>query len=682
MTKTRNKLKIMGLILALVMVLGMIPMLSFTAFAADATITASGECGAEGSNLQWTLDDSGTLTISGTGAMADYSGLNDQPWYRNLKNITALVIGENVTNIGVGAFKNIPGLETVTFAEGSQLTTIGINAFINCPALKEITLPASVTSVYQTAFNSCTALTDIHVAEGNIAYKDIDGVLYTADGTTLVRYPLGKIAESITTPNGVTTVGQGAFSFNKNIKSITLSEGVTTIGDYAFQSCTALTEITLPAGLTSVSSEAFDACTALTDIHVAEGGSAYKSIDGVLYTADGKSLVCYPRGKTAESFTTPNGVTTIGQDAFYYNDNIKSIALSEGVTTIGNTAFLFCKSLTTVSIPGSVTGIGNDAFYGCNTLTTVNVHGNWDGSLYTFADTVTVNVTNHTFVDNVCTECKEPEFKIDGQQLNIGGDLSMKYYVKTLEAVDDSKLTMQFIFNGVVTEVNATAVENEDNTYYFTLTGIKPQCMGDNIYATLFYEGIEVAKHGYDEKYSVEINLNNLLEKYPDDAALVALINDTLAYGEAAEEYIGHNSMKPEQPYVGSHREIPTATLPSSDVISGYTVRFGMMNFIKIRWTDASVVKITIDGVEAEMIVNGDFKEAVSKGIAATDFDETIEFKVYGANDALLETFSLSINEYLYGISQSSENAKMVELAKALYNYGVSAVEYAASKTN
>jgi len=105
----------------------------------------------------------------------------------------------------------------------------------------------------------------------------------------------------------------------------------------------------------------------------------------------------------------------------------------------------------------------------------------------------------------------------------------------------------------------------DDGFYVFTLEGINPQCMGDNIYAKLFYEGKEVARHGYGEgkEYSVEINLNNLLKDYPDDAALVTIVNDIIAYGEAASAYKQHNTMTgKDYAEKGSDRErFPTQAL-------------------------------------------------------------------------------------------------------------------------
>ena len=231
-----------------------------------------GYCGAVGDNVKWTLVD-GAFTVTGTGAMANYGSDTDRPWNASAGSVTSLTIGEGVTRIGDDAFAyfkeiesvaipasvqslgdcafvNCAALNTVTFAQGSELITIDDCAFQNCKALTQITLPAGVGSFRpDSVFLGCTALTDIHVAEGNTIYKGVDGVLYmyTADGTSLMLYPAGKTATSFTTPAGVTTIGQEAFSEQSYIRSIILSKGVTTIEMQAFLSCGALNEVTIPA---------------------------------------------------------------------------------------------------------------------------------------------------------------------------------------------------------------------------------------------------------------------------------------------------------------------------------------------------------------------------------------------------------------------------------------------------
>ena len=145
------------------------------------------------------------------------------------------------------------------------------------------------------------------------------------------------------------------------------------IGDYAFEDCDSLTSVEIPDSVTSIGYEAFAYCDSLTSITVSGNNSVYKSIDGNLYTKDGKTLIQYATGKTATSFTIPNSVTSIGAGAFAYCDSLTSVVIGDSVTSIGYEAFRNCDSLTSVVIGDSVTSIGERAFLGCTSLTRVEI---------------------------------------------------------------------------------------------------------------------------------------------------------------------------------------------------------------------------------------------------------------------------------------------------------------------
>ena len=388
--------------------------------------TCCGYYGAEGNeqSVWWTLVD-GTLTIGGTGAMAD-KHYTDAPWYNSTKSVTALVIQEGVTHIGdnsfmtckmesvyipasvktigASAFVNCFNLKDVTFADGSQVTEIGDGSFRNA-ALEQITIPASVTSIGDLAFDLNHSLTDIFIEEGNTSYKDIDGVLYTTDGT-LVLYPINKAATEFTTPDGVTKIAKYAFGNNKNLRTVTLSEGVTTIEESVFFNCESLQTLTIPASVTSIGVGAIEISFQLTDIFVDEDNTSYKDIDGVLYTTDG-TLVYYPINKEATEFTTPEGVTKIAAYAFFCNMNLETITLSEGVTTIEEAAFDSCYNLQTLTIPASITAIAEGSLGWYDQTVTVNLPCNWDGSLYTFYEEyATLNYSDHVADETAGQTCK------------------------------------------------------------------------------------------------------------------------------------------------------------------------------------------------------------------------------------------------------------------------------------
>jgi len=157
----------------------------------------------------------------------------------------------------------------------------------------------------------------------------------------------------------------------------TVSDGeseysVTSIGEMAFSQCTGLTSIEIPSSVTSIGDGAFNWCSNLNNITVEEGNTKYTSIDGVLYNYEKTTLLKYPEGKTEESFSIPNSVTTIYDRAFYNCTSLTNIEIPNSVTTIGD-AFSFCTGLTSIEIPNSVTSIGSNAFFRCDGLTSIEI---------------------------------------------------------------------------------------------------------------------------------------------------------------------------------------------------------------------------------------------------------------------------------------------------------------------
>jgi len=333
--------RLLSFVLAVLMIASLLPA---TALAAD--IVDSGTCGAEGdgSNLTWTLDSEGVLTISGSGDMYDY-GLFDAPWYGIRSLVKSAVIADGVTSIGEKAFLYCTSLTSVTIPD--SVTSIGSGAFYYCTSLTSVTIPGSVTSIGAEAFYNCTSLT------------------------------------SVTIPNSVTSIGDSAFFYCTSLTSVTIPDSVTSIGDDAFEGCTSLTSVTIPDSVTSIGSGAFSNCTSLTSVTIPDsvtriGGSAFMyctSLTGVTIPDSVTSIGsgAFSNCTSLASVTIPDSVTSIGEQTFYNCTSLTSVTIPDSVTSIGDRAFSGCKSLTSVTIPDSVTSIGERTFYNCTSLTSVTI---------------------------------------------------------------------------------------------------------------------------------------------------------------------------------------------------------------------------------------------------------------------------------------------------------------------
>lgn len=194
------------------------------------------------------------------------------------------------------------------------------------------------------------------------------------DGKTFERY-LGS-GETFVVPEGVESLQSMAFDRCVSLKSIALPESLTAIGNGAFWGCSSLESIAIPNAVASIGENPFNECRALTSINVAVNNANYRSIDGVLFSKDGKTLIEYPHGNSNAVYVVPDGVETIGNMAFANTDALRSLSFSDSVKTIGNKAFFSCPSLMGVALSSGVESIPEDAFILSPSLTGITVPEN------------------------------------------------------------------------------------------------------------------------------------------------------------------------------------------------------------------------------------------------------------------------------------------------------------------
>lgn len=315
-----------------------------------------------------------SVTSIGRGAFGGCSGL------------TSIAISDGVVSIGDGAFSGCTGL--TSFAIPNGVANIGRFIFTGCKSLTSIIIPNSVTSIGSFfAFFDLPSLTSIIVEEGNAIYdsrNNCNAIIETATNTLI------QGCNTTIIPDGVTSIGVGAFSGCTNLISISIPDSVMSIEGCAFFGCTNLVSITISNSITSIKKCAFESTPwfeNLPDGVIYIGSVLYKNKgdmpentsvvikEGIVSIAEGAFFNC----EGLVSINIPNSVTHIGASVFSGCTNLTSITIPNSVTSIGGVGgvrgatFARCTSLSSITIPDSVTDIGESTFSGCTNLTSITM---------------------------------------------------------------------------------------------------------------------------------------------------------------------------------------------------------------------------------------------------------------------------------------------------------------------
>ena len=374
-------------------------------------------------DVTWNFDAAtGTLTIGGTGAMADYDQTT-APWAFLSDKITRVVIGEGVTKVGNNAFADCKAVNDV-FVKGAGTLTIGTNAF-DATKTPAIYVPTGQEAAYQTAWSAYAGS-----ISGYMSCGDNATAVYDAASHTLTICGSGAMTDF------ASAADQPWKSLQGQLQTVCFEPTITAIGANAFSGCSALTTANIEGTATTIADGAFDGNATGRRIFVPAqaiagyGESAYAAdiyatgqcgaegsdvswelsaqtmalaISGTGAMADYANANSVPwtsvHGKIT-SVTIAEGVTSIGNYAFYMCSSLTTVSLPAGLTSIGGYAFSRCTALAAITIPDGGTSIGSNAFSGCSNLASVNIP---DGltSIDSYLFDACGNLANVTIPDGV-----------------------------------------------------------------------------------------------------------------------------------------------------------------------------------------------------------------------------------------------------------------------------------------
>ena len=463
--------RILSLLLAIIMTIS----LGVVAFA-DEAIVASGNCGANDDKLTWTLTSNGTLTISGEGEMKDYA---DGEWEDRKSEIKKIVIESGVTEIGCSAFTDCTSLTDVVIPD--SVTYIDNGAFLRCTNLSEISLPDSVIGLGSGVFEDCTNLKSVRLPQNltSIPYRFFFGC---------------SRLKSISLPDSVTKIDEGAFGNcdlqEQVVQEIVSSDNITFIGSRAFEGNKNIYTVHIGKNVEYIQTETFNYmstpsfhdCTNLTSITVSSENQTYASINGLLCSKDGRSLLYVPVGISGR-LDVPAGIETIGGEAMHYAFSIKIVHIPKSVKKIGSDAF-----------PIECTDVYYDGTE--EQWNEISIGKNYNSD---FPSGVTLHFTceKHTYQNGVCTRCgaKDPNYKLTAPSVKTDYLISTgKPYIKWAAVAGANKYEVyrsgskdgSYTLLGTTTATNYT--DNKANAgyiYYYKVKAVNANSIKSDYSATI-----------------------------------------------------------------------------------------------------------------------------------------------------------------------------------------------------
>ncbi len=455
-------------------------------------------CGAVEAQLTYGTPSDGTVAVTGIS--------NSDATYLVIPNTYE---GNTVTIASSSVFS---AFKTKTTFLSVNVTTIPTSAFTDFTVLTTLHLGKSVATIGQSAFKNTTAVTALYyeavsVADRNttnpsfykMGYSGAGCTLYVDDDITAIpaylfyasgsSYKANISAVQFVGQPTLTSIGNYAFRYC-TIKELVIPDGVTTIGDYAFYYCSAMTEVTIPESVTSIGKYAFSYCSTLATVNMyckntTIGSSAFSNsskiakvniasvsdwltISFLSYGVNPLSVAkhLYLNGVEITELVIPEGVTAIGNYAFYAAAGIQSVVIPDSVVTIGDSVFYNNTALQTVTIGSGVTSIASNAFYGDKALTGVYIKdlAKWCGITFGNANSQPLQYAKKLYVNNALVT----DLVLDGD-ISVVNAYAFKgcTSIKTVTFGKDVTLISSQAFSGCY-EITSVTVE-EGNAKYVSV---------------------------------------------------------------------------------------------------------------------------------------------------------------------------------------------------------------------
>ena len=277
--------------------------------------------------------------------------------------------GKTVTDFSSGLvdYEDRDKITSITLP--NTITELDLSELSDYDGLTELNIPAGVTKI-DDFYESVDSLLNFNVDENNETYCSVDGVLFSKDRKTLIRFPGGRSGE-YTVPDGTEDISSDAFSCAK-IESVIMPDSVIGIGSDAFEYCEELKNVKISAGVVTLAGSVFRGCTSLSEIVI------------------------------------PSNVLNINSLAFWDCSALSKVTLSEGVRNIGYGAFNGCTALTSVDLPSTAESVDVGAFSGCDALENINCSS--DNDVYCSVDGVLFTKDKSAIV--IVPKAKKGEFAV------------------------------------------------------------------------------------------------------------------------------------------------------------------------------------------------------------------------------------------------------------------------------